>query len=192
MSGPGGDGTEEAPERSTYNQPEGHLVSAFLQLPVNVSKGEPRTGFASGYDWADIHDKRGEGLSLAWPRISHTNNAAPQQTSRYSTHTRISLPCRPYAPESPARLYIALLSRLLRSQFALPHAAAIVVLGPARPRCFLEDLNRCLVWIEHCVQGDEAHRLEIIVGDTLNAVRLSFSGPSPPLGVLTYPRHHAS
>jgi hypothetical protein len=108
MSGPGGDGTEEAPERSTYNQPEGHIVFAFLQLPVNVSKGEPRTDFASGYDWADIHDKRGEGLSLAWPRISHTNNAAPQHTSRYSTHTRISLPCRPYAPESSTRFYIAL------------------------------------------------------------------------------------
>ena len=48
----------------TTNQQD-HLVSALLQLAADVSKGEPRTDFVSGYDWADIHDKRDEGLSLA-------------------------------------------------------------------------------------------------------------------------------
>ncbi|KAF8475254.1 hypothetical protein DFH94DRAFT_611128, partial [Russula ochroleuca] len=69
-----------------------------------------------------------------------------------------------YTPPSSARSYTTL-SHFLCPQFALPHTAVIVVLDGTGPWSFLEDLNPCLVWIEHCVQGDGARELEVIYGE---------------------------
>lgn len=55
------------------------LVSALLQKPAaDVSKDEPRTDFALGYDWADVRDEGEEGLSLSPVfRIIQSYNAPP-------------------------------------------------------------------------------------------------------------------
>ncbi|KAH9995047.1 hypothetical protein BJV77DRAFT_268715 [Russula vinacea] len=103
-------------------------------------------------------------------------------------HTRISLPCYPYTPASSAPPYTSLLSCYLRSQFALPHVAAIVVLGGTRPLSFLEDPNHFVIWVKRCVKGGRAREREVTVGNTLtrNAVRLFLCGPSPPPAVPTF------
>ena len=114
------------------------------------------------------------------------SNAAPN--THADTHTRISLPCYPYTPASSARPHTSLLSCYLRSQFALPHVAAIVVLGGTWPLSFLEDPNHFVIWVKRCVKGGRAREREVTVGNTLtrNAVRLFLCGPSPPPAVPTF------
>ena len=60
------------------------LVSALLQKPAaDVSKDEPRTDFALGYDWADVRDEGEEGLSSLSLCSTSQNLTMQPPTRRY-------------------------------------------------------------------------------------------------------------
>ncbi|KAH9995059.1 hypothetical protein BJV77DRAFT_269074 [Russula vinacea] len=82
---------------------------------------------------------------------------------------------------SSAHSHTALLSHFFRPQFAPPHSAATLTPNRTRPWSFLEDPNPCRIWIEHCVEGDGTHELEVIyhVQEHMYHLRLSLSAPSP-------------
>jgi len=134
------------------------LVSAVLQKPAaDVSKDEPRTDFALGYDWADVRDEGEEGLSslpFTWFHITILQCSPP----RVDILARLSV----YTVPSSSPSYTALLSHFLHPQSALPHTTVIIVLDWTRPWTFLEDLHTWLSWIERWVQGDGARELEVI------------------------------
>ncbi|KAH7923655.1 hypothetical protein BV22DRAFT_1196540 [Leucogyrophana mollusca] len=112
------------------------LASALLQKPVaDEEKGESRSDFALGYDWADVRDDADE-----------------------DTLARLSV----YTVPSTATSYTALLPHFLPPRSSLPHTVVVIVLDWTRPWTFVEDLQTWLKWVEDWAKGDGSREVEIV------------------------------